>query len=112
MKKAGGPAKPAKLTSDEVIRRVREAAATGSYAFKPHAHERLQERFITVSEVVQVFERGFHEAKKDEFKPEHDGWNYAIRGKTVDGRSLRIPVAIKGKVIVITAIDLDKGALH
>jgi hypothetical protein len=67
----------------------------GLYNFVHHARKRLEEREVTVFEVVQVIHRGFHEARKDEFKPEFGDWNYAIRGKTLDGRKLRLAIAVK-----------------
>ena len=54
---------------------------------------------------------GWHERRKDEFQPEYGAWNYAIRGKTIDGRNLRIVVSFeRGKLLVVTAIDLDSEA--
>ena len=81
----------------------------GLYNFVHYARKRLEEREVTVSEVVQVIQRGFHEARKDEFKPEFGDWNYAIRGKTLDGRKMRLAIAIKlDGFLIITAIDLEK----
>ncbi len=46
---------------------------------------------------------------KDEFKSEFGEWNYAIRGATLDGRILRLAVAIKADgFLVITVIDITK----
>jgi len=39
----------------------------GLYNFVHHARKRLEEREVTVFEVVQVIHHGFHEARKDEF---------------------------------------------
>ena len=58
----------------------------------------------------QVIETGWNERNKDEFKPEWKAWNYAIRGKTVDKRELRIAVSFEQEysmLIIITAIDLS-----
>ena len=88
--------------------RVHKHVEDGTYLDTRHASVRKAERMITLLEVLHVLRGGFHEKKKDEYKPEHKDWNYAIRGKTVDGRSLRIAVAfaVPG-MLVITAIDLD-----
>jgi Domain of unknown function (DUF4258) len=81
----------------------------GSYSFVHHARKRLHEREVTVLEVMQIIRGGYHEVRKDEFKPEFGEWNYAIRGKTLDARKLRLAIAIKSDgVLVITAIDLEK----
>ena len=81
----------------------------GSYNFVHHARKRLHEREVTLLEVGQIIRGGFHESRKDEFKPEFGEWNYAIRGKTLDARKLQLAIAIKSDgVLVITAIDLEK----
>ena len=69
----------------------------------------MTERVIDIHEIRQVIEGGWHEKAKDEYKAEWSAWNYAIRGKTVDGRSLRVAVSFDtdGHLLVITAIDLD-----
>lgn len=52
--------------------------------------------------------QGFHEAKKDPFNEEFQAWDYSMRGKTIDGRNLRIVIAIvQPNVLVVTTIDLD-----
>jgi hypothetical protein len=91
----------------DVLERVRKHVADGTYLDTRHASERKEERVITLPEVLYVLRNGFHEKKKDEYKPEHKDWNYAIRGKTIDGRALRIAVAFADPgMLVITAIDL------
>jgi hypothetical protein len=59
---------------------------------------------------MHVIESGWHEKRKDEFKPEWNTWNYAIRGKTPDNRALRIAIAFEegdSLLIIVTAIDLE-----
>jgi hypothetical protein len=47
--------------------------------------------------------------KKDEFKEDHKLWNYSIRGKTIDGKSLRVALSFdKSNMLIITVIDLSK----
>ena len=59
-------------------------------------------------EILQVLKGGFWEKRKDEFKPEHQAWNYAIRGKTVDDRPIRVAVTFADPgMLLITAIDLN-----
>src|SRR5205085_1555608 len=88
---------------------IRELVANGEFDFVSHALERLQQRQVTVPEVVYVLEHGFHERRKDQFREEFGEWVYAIRGKTLDARKLRIAVAINvDGALVITVIDLDK----
>jgi adenine-specific DNA methylase len=88
---------------------IQAYALQGAYNFVLHARKRLQEREVTIQEVMQIIRDGYHEARRDEFKPEFGEWNYAIRGKTLDDRKLRLAIAIKsGGMLVITAIDLEK----
>ena len=56
-----------------------------------------------------TLETGHHEERKDVFKPEYGAWSYAVRGKTVDDRELRVVISFEGDVLLlITAIDLSK----
>ena len=49
-----------------------------------------------------------HESGKDEYKQEHRAWSYSMRGKTVDGRPLRIVVSFDADdLLIITVIDLE-----
>ena len=93
---------------DDVIRLVRACVASGNFTDTTHAELRKGQRKITRLEIVSVLETGYHEKKKDVFKPEHNAWNYAIRGKTLDKRELRIAVSFDetSKMLIITAIDL------
>lgn len=98
--------RPAKR--ENLLDLVRQHVDTGSYLDTRHVVERKQERDITLPEVLQVLRRGFWEKRKDEYKMEHPSWNYAIRGKTVDGRELRVIVAfLAPHMLLITAIDLN-----
>jgi len=82
---------------------------SGRYLDTRHATERRKQLQITRPEVVYVLRHGRHEKRKDEFKEEHGAWTYAIRGKTVDGRNLRVCVSLDNgaDMLIITAIDLD-----
>jgi hypothetical protein len=67
----------------------------------------MAERGIILPEILQVLGTGRHEKAKDDFEERFQSWNYAIRGKTVDGRELRIVVGFDPTLMVITVIDLD-----
>lgn len=82
--------RPAKLAN--VIKRVKEHAEVGRIIDTRHSKGRQKERFVTFSEIVQVLNTGWHEKIKDEWKIEFQAWNYSIRGKTIDGVELRVPV--------------------
>ena len=84
------------------------AVERGDLLYSSHANSRMKERKIIKPEVEYILSHGHHEARKDQFNEEFSSWDYAIRGKTVDGRSLRIVVAvIEPNVLIVTTIDLD-----
>lgn len=67
------------------------------------------ERDITRPEILYVLKNGHHEKRKDKFDEFYKAWNYAVRGKTLDRRELRIVVSFdKDGMLIITAIDLSK----
>lgn len=104
MSKKKRPAKHANL-----IERLRDALDEGRYRDVVHALQRQQERRITRPEYLYVLRHGYHEARKDEFKPEYNAWNYAIRGRTVDRRELRVIVSFDSDgLLIITTIELGK----
>lgn len=92
----------------DVLALVRKHLDDGTYLDTRHATERERQRRITLPEILKVLRRGYHESRKDEFKDLYDAWNYAIRGKTVDGRQLRVCVSFDASgMLLITAIDLN-----
>ena len=98
--------RPSKV--QDVLTLVRSHVEHGTYRDTRHAAQRKQERDITLLEILHVLRRGHHEKRKDEFKPQYGDWNYAIRGKTVDQRELRVVVTfVAPGMLVITAIDLN-----
>jgi hypothetical protein len=92
-----------------LMERIREAIDSGRYRDVVHAQDRQKERQITRPEYTYVLRNGYHEAKKDEFKEEHNAWNYAIRGRTVDKRDLRVVVSFDDEdLLIITTIEVRK----
>lgn len=93
---------------DRLLDKISECLDAGRYLDTRHAQDRSQTRAITRPEIVYVLRYGFHEKKKDKFESRYDTWNYAVRGKTVDKRELRIIVSFdENNMLIITAIDLD-----
>ncbi len=90
----------------DLIPAIRKAVADGDYVFAGHALQRLAERRVTQPEVEQALLSGHHESAKDVFEPQFAAWKYAIRGKTVDRRELRVVVAFEVRMLVVTVIDL------
>jgi len=91
------------------MERISKALDSGKYRDVVHAQVRQQERQITRPEYTYVLRNGFHEARKDEYRPEYNAWNYAIRGRTVDRRDLRVVVSFdEDGMLIITTIEVGK----
>ncbi len=81
----------------------------GHYLDTRHAIERQDERRIARPDILHVLKNGYHEKKKDKFDTFFSAWNYAVRGKTVDRKELRIIVSFdENGMLIITAIELKK----
>ncbi len=77
-----------------------------------HGFDRLKERAISIRDVEEVIATGWREPAKDSYKAEYSAWSYAICGRTLDTRNLRVVVAVErdefGELIsLITGIDLS-----
>ena len=74
-----------------------------------HVSQCSYERDITRPEILYVLKNGHQKKRKDKFDEFYKVWNYAVRGKTLDRRELRIAVSLdKNGMLIITAIDLRK----
>ncbi len=88
---------------------ISESVKAGKYLDTRHATDRKNERLITRPEILYILKHGYHEKRKDKFEEQYQTWNYAVRGKTIDRRNLRIIVSFDPSgMLIITAIDLDK----
>jgi hypothetical protein len=86
---------------------IKTCVESGQYLDTRHATDRKQERQITRPEILYVLTHGHHEKRKDKFEELYQTWNYAVRGRTVDRRDLRIAVSLnKSGLLIITAIEL------
>jgi len=94
---------------------VRRLVADGDVRYTVHGFEREAGRGITQPEANHVLMTGWHEKKKDQYDPAYEDthpWAYAIRGKTLDDRPLRIVVTFEEDdsgelLLVVTLIDLS-----
>jgi hypothetical protein len=87
--------------------KIRKCLEEGNYRDTRHALQRKQERQITREEVLQVLQNGHHEKRKDKYDWQYGAWNYAVRGKTIDRKDLRIIVSFdESNMLIITAIEL------
>ena len=76
--------------------------------YSKHARCRMDCRQITESEVEAILVDGKENHSKSDPRARPNP-RYALEGRTADGQNLRIIFAPDdGKVVVVTAIDLDK----
>lgn len=94
---------------ENVIALTRTLLEKGNYVISSHAKINQGKRRFTVGDLKNVINTGYHEKRKDEFKTEFEDWNYAIRGKTLDGEQARVCIAFQeeSRFIVITVIRLE-----
>ena len=103
----GKPRRPSKRPN--LLADVRLKLAAGAFRDTRHATDRKAERAISMREVREAMESGWHEARKDEYRVEYGAWNHVVRGKTLDQRSLRVVISFDEEdvLLIITTIDLD-----
>lgn len=101
--------RPSKIL--EVLKKARDCIDAGRYYDTTHAIQRKIQRQIRLTHILHVIRYGYHEKKKDEFKVEHNDWSYAIRGKTIDGKDIRIAIAFDDDdMLIITVIEITQGS--
>ena len=92
-----------------VLLAVRDCLDDDRFVDTRHALERQYEREITRVEIVFVLRNGFHEKRRDRWDDRHRAWNYAIRGKTIDRRDIRVIVSLNEVgMLIITAIEIEE----
>jgi hypothetical protein len=63
-------------------------------------------------DVKVVLKTGWHEKARDRYEDEFSAWSYAVRGKSTDGRALRVVISFETDeqgelLLLVTTIDLD-----
>ena len=92
---------------DNLLAAIAQYISSDDYTLSRHARKRMRERDLDLPDILYILRHGWHEKRKDQFDSSYKSWNYAIRGKTVDERNLRIVVTFDEGLLVVTAIDLD-----
>lgn len=94
---------------EDVLELAKALMRKGAYVISEHAKLRQGQRSITLGDVKNIINTGYHEQKKDEYKEEYADWNYAIRGKTLDEEEGRVCIAFieEERAIIITVIRLE-----
>jgi hypothetical protein len=92
----------------DLLEKVHRCIKHGFYLDTRHATDRQSERRISRPEIIYVLKNGRHEKNKDHYQDRYKSWNYAIRGKTIDRRDVRVIVAFdENNMLIITAIELE-----
>lgn len=86
---------------------VRRHLDADRYWSTAHADHRRLQRSILLPDLLYVLRHGYHERAKDRYDEGYSAWNYAVRGKTVDDRELRVIVSFdENGMLIITAFGL------
>jgi hypothetical protein len=98
------------LKTLDLLTVIRRCIRDGKYLSCLHLEEREIKREITRKEVLYVLEHGYHEKIKDSFDEGYQVWHYAIRGKTLDERDLRVFVSFDAmtQLVIITTYEVEK----
>lgn len=94
-----------------VLELIRFCVERGRYRETVHAVYRKQQRKIVLPEILDVLCNGRHEKRKDAYDEQYKDWNYAIRGKTVNGDDMRVIVSFDEErdLLIITAFYIEDG---
>lgn len=98
-----------KYDNDLIYQIVYKALKNGTLRYSQHAHERMRERNITVSDVKDVIIYGKREEGLDELDKSKKFWRYSIRNSNVDGRDLSISLDIEDHptAVIVTVMQVD-----
>jgi hypothetical protein len=100
--------KPEKVEEALLRARVSLAATDGSLRISLHARQRQGERSVTDLQIVHLLKRPACRAPaRDRFDDQRQAWTYGYEGADLDGRRLRVIVALAEGVLVVTAVVLE-----
>ena len=92
----------------DLLEKIKDCLSSGWYRFSQHALDRKKERFLSLPNVLEVLNNGYHEKAKDTWDNVFKTWNYAIRGKTINSEPFRIIISFEERgLLIITVIRLD-----
>lgn len=92
-----------------LLERIRHHIESRTYKLSRHSVDQQKKRQFSVPDVLYVLSHGRHEKDKTVFNTKEQSWNYAIRGRTLDGSEARVIVAFDKYMLIITAIRLSKA---
>lgn len=104
--------RPPKIPDHELIPLIRAAAASGRY--RETYHQRIENigrtaHDVTRQEVEQILLAGSRDHARDKFEP-YMTWSYVFDGKTIDGRFIRVVVAVdEGLPVIVSVYAPQRG---
>lgn len=94
---------------DELFSKIRDCIAKERYRESKHARDRKVERKIDLTDALYVLKNGYHEKQKTSFDESFGVWKYAVRGKTLDNKDIRIIIAFdEDGMLIITIMHVLK----
>ncbi|HRD70354.1 MAG TPA: DUF4258 domain-containing protein [Legionella sp.] len=110
-------AKPVKRPDKELFALIEQKIREKSYAFVPHAQQRMLERCILEIDVINILKgiSGYERSRnklKDIYEAQYihedaEDWKYCIEGKTIDGKKVRIIITFAEDLMpIITVINI------
>jgi Domain of unknown function (DUF4258) len=91
----------------DLLTKISECINRGQYRFSKHAFDRGKERFLSIPNILEVLNNGYHEKAKDAWDNVFKAWNYAIRGSTINNEPCRVIISFDDSwLLIITVIRL------
>jgi len=91
----------------KLLQKIRELIEQKRYRKTAHFEERERQRKVFLWEALHVLKNGSHEEVRDEWDNKNQNWRYAISGRTMEARELRVVVSILEKegLLLITVYE-------
>ncbi|MBI5886546.1 MAG: DUF4258 domain-containing protein [Deltaproteobacteria bacterium] len=93
-----------KYAKSQAVKLIRKNLVNGGVATTAHFRQRMEQRKVSMQDVIYLLKTGsiFDEPELD---MKVNQWKYKVEGKTIDGASLAIVVALEAdKNILITCM--------
>lgn len=93
-----------------LLLKIRELIDQNRYRKTSHFADRERQRKVFLWEALYVLKNGSHEEARDEWDNANQNWKYAIIGRTMEARNLRVVVSILEKegLLLITVYEISQ----
>jgi len=81
---------------------------SGKYRLTKHAAEEQANDDIDLQDTVHVLKTGHHEGNKTSFNTSFQAWNYAIRGRTEELKTIRVIISFAHEMMIVTVMKLKR----